>query len=230
MTPIVPPSVRTLRLALLAGIIGAGLLPSACAEAPFERTNPIDPESEYAIEIVHEGDTIDGTAVAFDLALRGTPAIHRRFNDAIRWSTDLTGIRHVGGASFITDATLQPSRVTVVARLGPHLASRAFVVRQRAGSWTLSCIASNPCTPVPAPGVQFVINVEGTTTDGQPALGVRYAIANASLEVRDPSIAGIVAKPTTSGPRITMVGLATGSTWVVFSFDGATDSLLVTVD
>lgn len=207
------------------GAVALLAIGAACAE-PLAHSNPLDRDADFVMSIVSLGDIIDGTQVELEFEATSTPALPPHFVPVISWSSaTTTSLIRLNGSRFITSATMQPVEAEVVARLGFVEARHTFTVRQRAGSWTLSCRAPADCGAISGFAPEFFIEVAGTTADARLARNVGWAVENGTVTVRNLS----VIEPHPSGGKLHFRPTHPGTTWIVFSFDGVADSVQVTV-
>lgn len=111
-------------------LLGAALLLSACiacVDGPFVHANPYDAETELVLAIEGGRDTltaVDG-AVLFQLV---TTPVTSAAN--VNWSSSVPSLLASNGLGrfAVQFRPVQPTTVTVSARLGAHLAQRDVVV------------------------------------------------------------------------------------------------------
>lgn len=125
------PSPRTARRLATIGTFAGIAFALSCAEGPFERTNPLDPHSEFDIAVILPADTLDGNDVKFRLLVSTEPAIAERFQQSARFSFSSNAVRHIARDTFVTNGGSVHHTVTVAARLGPHSADTVLVIRPR---------------------------------------------------------------------------------------------------
>jgi hypothetical protein len=147
----------------------------------------------------------------------------------VAWSVLPGFMSHLGNGRFVTQGSgLATRNVWIRAKYGPNGDSIQVQIRQLPESLSLRCSGLPEC-----PVMTFVGNIRFTQVflyDTNDQLIPLSAATDASTAViRDPSIATISGGGTLL-PSVQITAQSEGSTWLVGTVGGRTDSVLVTVD
>jgi hypothetical protein len=213
------------RRALMALLMPALLDGVSCSE--FPRNNPVDASATVALELTGPDSTdAIGDTVRFELRSK----TGERLNGLARWTAPsfLKPIDYVGGFVVSTDANVVRTNGTVTAAVNANEASKPFILSRTplilsvsncTGGKEITFTALTPASTLFANGAQSVC-VALFDRRGGPMVGSSLVTAT----IRRPG----VVKFSTADQR-QLAATSTGSTYVVYSSTGLSDSILVTV-
>lgn len=195
-------------------------------EGPFSHSNPFDSYAVYSHDVQGVRTTSDWAGDTLDFQLISTPSISGY--DAV-WTAVPGFMSHVGNGRFATHSSgLATRNIWIRANYGFQGDSIQVQIRQLPESLSLRCQGATACEVLTNVGAPRLITSTLFDVNGR-FIPVSVTTDASSLISRDPSIVSVSGTGALL-PSATITAQAEGSTWVVGTIAGRSDSLLVTVD
>lgn len=214
----VPIRDRAPAVALLVAAAAAG-----CMTAPFERTNPYDPDNTYDYLIEFGPDTTFSLRDTILADLQFPPEVP--FVPTPIWeSSDSATIGPMGGGVFeVFRGTLIPRTVQIAGGLALRRWEHTIVVRRRVTRVLPNC--TFPCRDTARSYLDpWEVSVTAVDARNFPISDVYQVLDSTAVIIRDTSVVSL--SPRASGDiRRTVRANRDGTTWVVFSLHGGLDSV-----
>lgn len=196
--------------------LAVAVLAAGCHD--FGVVNQYDPR--YPMQLTITGpDTTYSTGQVLSFTLATTPAWT---GTAPVWSSSVNNLAPIGDGHFrVASASFAGNTVTITARVGPHQAQKTVKVQQRVASLAIVRRYLTGDT-ITIDAFEEPFSLEARAYDSAGVYVDLPATATIQLSSRDTQVVRVLS----NGPES---ALATGRTWLVASYAGASDSVLVHV-